>query len=76
MNFDFIELPNQTIYVNKYGIIDIRVGVPLEGHDIVISDKNGKIDWYLSKWYLRKETNEYHGGIGKNTKRDMKNKEV
>lgn len=72
MNFNFIELPDQTIYVNKYSIVHIMVAVQLESYDIVIRDKNGEIDWFIDKWYLRKETGEYHSGIGKDTKREVK----
>ena len=67
MNYTFVELPNQTIYLNVYNIIHIDMAIPMDGYDLVIMDKNGKIDWRTSTWYLRQASGEYHGGIGLET---------
>ena len=71
MDFNFIELPNQTIYVNKWNIINIGIAMPMNGFDVIIRDKNGNIDWMIDTWYLRKESGEYHCGIGSKTKREV-----
>lgn len=69
MNFTFVELPNQTIYLNKWSIIHINVAVPMDGYDVVVRDKNGNIEWDTDAWYLRNDSGEYHAGIGNETKR-------
>lgn len=67
MNYTFVELPNQTTYLNVYEIVHINMAIPMEGYDLVVMDKNGRIDWHTSTWYLRQASGEYHGGIGSET---------
>ena len=69
MDFSLIELPNQTIYLNKWGIIKISVAIPIPElkSDVVIVNGDS---WKMDKWYLNKNT--WFGGIGTENKRTWK----
>jgi len=72
MFWKMIHLDYQSIFLDKYGVVNITVAIPFKElkQDLYLKfrlvdySNSGESDWEMNKWYHHRLTNRYISGVG------------